>query len=357
MSAAPKIAFLDRDGTLIHEPPDEQVDRLDKVSLVPGVIAALTRLRDAGYDFVMVTNQDGLGTASFPEQDFLAAQNFVLELFRSQGIAFREIFVCPHRSDDGCGCRKPDPGILGDFPLRVGFDRERSFVAGDRSTDVALAANLGIRGLRIDPADPAAWSRLVHEVLDQPRVGEVLRETRETRIRVRVDLDAEQPIEVTSGIGFLDHMLDQIARHGGFSLTLSCVGDLQVDEHHTVEDVALALGEALRRALGDKRGIGRYGFVLPMDESQAEVSLDLSGRPYLVFRGKFPRPEVGGLPTELVPHFFRSLADSLGANLHIRVRGENTHHMVEACFKGLGRTLRQALARQGQTLPSTKGML
>ncbi len=206
MSAAPKIAFLDRDGTLIHEPPDEQVDRLDKVSLVPGVIAALTRLRDAGYDFVMVTNQDGLGTASFPEQDFLAAQNFVLELFRSQGIAFREIFVCPHRSDDGCGCRKPDPGILGDFPLRVGFDRERSFVAGDRSTDVALAANLGIRGLRIDPADPAAWSRLVHEVLDQPRVGEVLRETRETRIRV----DEQGLVSVPVDVGRYERV--QIAR-------------------------------------------------------------------------------------------------------------------------------------------------
>ncbi len=357
MSNLPRIAFLDRDGTLIHEPPDEQVDRLDKVSLLPGVMAALIRLRDAGYEFVMVTNQDGLGTPAFPAADFLTVQNFVLDLFRSQGIGFREIFVCPHRPADGCGCRKPSPGILGDFLARVPFDRERSFVVGDRVTDIGLAANLGIRGLRIDPADATSWSGLVHQVLDQPRVGEVLRETKETRIRVRVDLDAEQPTAVSTGIGFLDHMLEQVARHGGFALELQCAGDLQVDEHHTTEDVALALGEALRRALDDKRGIGRYGFVLPMDESQVQVSLDLSGRPYLVFRGKFPRSEVGGLPTELVPHFFRSLADSLGANLHISVKGNNTHHMVEACFKGLGRTFRQAFARQGETLPTTKGML
>jgi imidazoleglycerol-phosphate dehydratase/histidinol-phosphatase len=185
----------------------------------------------------------------------------------------------------------------------------------------------------------------------------VRRETRETRIEVSVDLDAEKPVKIGTGIGFFDHMLDQVAKHGGFALTLSCAGDLQVDEHHTVEDVALALGEALRVALGDKRGIGRFGFVLPMDETEARVSLDLSGRPYLVFEGTFPRPEVGALPTELVPHFFRSLADSLGANLHINVRGENTHHMVEACFKGLGRALRQAIVRSGSSLPSTKGTL
>lgn len=357
MSALPRIAFLDRDGTLIHEPPDQQVDRLDKVSLVPGVMAALTRLRDAGYEFVMVTNQDGLGTPAFPEADFLPVQHFVLDLFSSQGIVFREIFICPHRPTDGCGCRKPSPGILGDFPVRVPFDRDRSFVVGDRATDLQLAAHLGIRGLRINPLESNGWSRLVREVLDQPRVGEVLRETKETRIRVRVELDAEQPTAVSTGIGFLDHMLEQVARHGGFALELQCTGDLEVDEHHTTEDVALALGEALRRALDDKRGIGRYGFVLPMDESQVQVSLDLSGRPYLVFRGKFPRSEVGGLPTELVPHFFRSLADSLGANLHISVKGDNTHHMVEACFKGLGRTFRQAFARQGQALPTTKGVL
>lgn len=357
MAAAAKIAFLDRDGTLIIEPADEQVDRLDKIALVPGVIPALLRLRDAGYEFAMVTNQDGLGTASFPEADFHRVQDFVLALFRSQGITFAHVFICPHKPADGCGCRKPNPGILGAAARSLNFDRKRSFVAGDRDTDLEFARNIGVPGYRIDPVDPDCWARLVRELLDQPRTARVRRETRETRIEVSVDLDAEQPVSVHTGIGFFDHMLEQIAKHGGFALQLRCDGDLQVDEHHTVEDVALALGAALRQALGDKRGIARYGFVLPMDEAWVQVALDLSGRACLVFKGKFPRPEVGQLPTEMVPHFFRSLADSLGANLHITVRGDNTHHMIEACFKGLGRTLRQAIARSGQSLPSTKGTL
>ena len=212
-------------------------------------------------------------------------------------------------------------------------------------------------GFRVDPLDPGSWPGLAHTIVDRPRTATVERRTRETTISAVVDLDAETPVSIGTGIGFFDHMLEQIAKHGGFSLTLSCGGDLHVDEHHTVEDVALALGEALRSALGDKRGIGRFGFLLPMDETEAQISLDLSGRPYLVFEGTFPRQEVGQLPTELVPHFFRSIADSLGANLHIAVRGENTHHMVEACFKGFGRTLRQAIARTGTSLPSTKGTL
>ena len=357
MAKATKIAFLDRDGCLIVEPADEQVDRLDKVALMPGVIPALLRLRDAGWEFVMVTNQDGLGTPSFPEPAFREVQDFVLRLFESQGIRFRAVFVCPHRPADGCQCRKPNPGLLGDFLATVTLDRDASFMAGDRATDLEFARNIGVRSFRVDPADPGAWTAIAHAVVDCPRTAAVERNTRETRIAVRVDLDAEGPIAIRTGIGFFDHMLDQVAKHGGFALTLACDGDLGVDEHHTVEDVALALGEALRQALGDKRGIGRFGFLLPMDETEAQVSLDLSGRPYLVFDGQFPRPEVGQLPTELVPHFFRSLADSLGANLHIRVRGDNTHHMVEACFKGFGRTLRQALARSGTSLPSTKGTL
>jgi imidazoleglycerol-phosphate dehydratase/histidinol-phosphatase len=352
-----KIAFLDRDGCLIVEPPDEQVDRLDKVALVPGVIPALLRLREAGYEFVMVTNQDGLGTQSFPEPAFREVQEFVLGLFSSQGICFRNVFVCPHRPADGCRCRKPHPGLLGDFLQTVNLDRDASFVAGDRATDMEFARNIGVRGFRVDPADTGSWAAIAHTIVDRPRTARVERQTRETRITVGVDLDADGPATIRTGIGFFDHMLDQVAKHGGFALTLECDGDLEVDEHHTVEDVALALGEALRAALGDKRGIGRFGFLLPMDETEARISLDLSGRPYLVFEGVFPRPEVGGLPTELVPHFFRSISDSLGANLHISVRGENTHHMVEACFKGFGRTLRQALARSGNALPSTKGTL
>jgi imidazoleglycerol-phosphate dehydratase/histidinol-phosphatase len=351
------IAFLDRDGTLIWEPPDEQVDRLDKVELVPGVMPALLRLRDAGYEFVMVTNQDGLGTESFPTAAFQQVQDFVLALFRTQGIRFRDVFVCPHRPADACGCRKPKPGILGNFLEHTPIDAARSFVVGDRDTDLEFARNIGVRGFRIRPADPDSWGEIVQTVLEPPRTANVTRTTRETAIRLAVNLDATTPVAISTGIGFFDHMLEQIARHGGFALSVESSGDLHVDEHHTVEDVALALGQALREALGDKRGIGRYGFLLPMDETEARVALDLSGRPYLVFRGKFPRPAVGGLPTELVPHFFRSVADALGANLHITVRGENSHQMVEACFKGFGRTLRQAIARHGDVLPSTKGVL
>jgi len=356
-----KIAFLDRDGTLIWEPPDEQVDRLDKVSLLPGVIPALLRIRDAGYQFVMITNQDGLGTDSFPEEAFRVCQTFILELFASQGIAFREVFVCPHLPADGCKCRKPLPGHIGDFIRQAGVDRDASFVAGDRETDLEFAANIGLTGYRlIDKGNNNAgltWDDIAHEVCDRPRRATVQRKTRETDICVAIDLDKEEPIAIETGIGFFDHMLEQIAKHGGFSLTLTCAGDLEIDEHHTVEDVALTLGNAFNEALGDKRGIGRYGFTLPMDEAQAQVTLDLSGRAVFRFDGEFPREAVGELPTEMVVHFFRSLSDSLGAALHITVDGENTHHIVEACFKATGRALRQAKARVGTGLPSTKGTL
>jgi len=357
MTKPRKIAFLDRDGTLVREPPDEQVDRLDKIALVPGVIPALLRLQAAGFELVMVTNQDGLGTASFPEDDYQLTQTFIVELFASQGIEFREVFVCPHLPDSGCTCRKPKTGLVNRFMVEAPVDRGTSIVVGDRLTDMEFAQNLGVRGFRLDAADARSWARIAHAVVDTPRQAAVQRKTRETDIHAAVDLDATQPVSISTGIGFLDHMLDQVAKHGGFSLQLHCTGDLDVDEHHSVEDTALALGEALRRALGDKRGIGRFGFIVPMDETEAAVTLDLSGRPYLVFEGLFPRLEVGGLPTELVSHFFRSFAESLGATLHVRVRGENTHHMVEACFKATGRALRQAIARAGDELPSTKGQL
>ncbi len=357
MSTSLRIAFLDRDGTLIREPADEQVDSLAKVELVPGVIPALLRLRAAGYRFVMVSNQDGRGTARFPEADFWAAQEFTLRLFASQGIDFDEIFICPHFPADNCLCRKPLPGLLGDYFARVDVDRRNSLVVGDRQTDLEFATNIGVPGYRIDPAAPGSWEQLVRQLLDKPRTATVTRKTKETDITVSVDLDATEPTAISTGIGFYDHMLEQVAKHGGFALQLSCKGDLHIDEHHTVEDVALALGQALKEALGDKRGIGRFGFLIPMDETQAQVAIDLGGRPFLVFEGNFPRAEVGGLPTELVPHFFRSLSDTLGASIQITVRGENTHHMVEACFKGTGRALRAAFERKGTDLPSTKGTL
>ncbi|MGB5354785.1 MAG: bifunctional histidinol-phosphatase/imidazoleglycerol-phosphate dehydratase HisB [Woeseia sp.] len=353
------ILFIDRDGTLIEEPDDQQVDALEKIRLVPDVIPALLRLTRAGFRFVMVSNQDGLGTPSFPEADFALCQQHVVQLFASQGIVFDEVLICPHRPEDGCGCRKPRTGLLTRLLASTDLDVKRSAVIGDRDTDLELAANIGIRGYRIDPQGEhqETWPGIASALLDVERAADVRRDTRETRIRAQVNLDVEQPVKIVSGIGFLDHMLEQIARHGGFSLQLECAGDLHIDEHHSVEDIALTLGQALREALGDKRGISRFGFLLPMDETEAQVAIDLSGRPYFVFTGEFPRQEVGGLATELVPHFFRSLADALGASIHIKVSGENAHHMVEACFKAVGRALRQACKVESDSLPSTKGML
>ncbi|HET7202761.1 MAG TPA: bifunctional histidinol-phosphatase/imidazoleglycerol-phosphate dehydratase HisB [Steroidobacteraceae bacterium] len=358
MSGA-RVLFIDRDGTLVEEPPDEQVDSLQKVRLLPGVIPALLELKRAGYRFVLVSNQDGLGTESFPEPTFREPQDFIRNLFASQGIEFDAEFFCPHRLDDGCDCRKPRTGLLTDYLREHPIDPRQSYVIGDRDTDLQLAANLGLEGLRVraDGADGATWAAVVERLRRPPRTVTVVRNTRETDVRVRVNLDRTAPIAIATGIGFYDHMLEQVARHGGFALELTCTGDLQVDEHHTVEDCALALGEALREALGDKMGIARFGFVLPMDESQAQVAIDLSGRPYSIFEGKFGRESVGGLPTELVPHFFRSLADSLGAAVHVQVRGENSHHMVEACFKATGRALRQAVQVESAELPSSKGVL
>jgi imidazoleglycerol-phosphate dehydratase/histidinol-phosphatase len=349
--------LIDRDGTLIEEPPDEQVDSLAKLRFMPGVFAALARLTAEGYRLVIVTNQDGLGTPSFPSSAYEPPQRFMLEAFASQGIRFDAVLVCPHLAGDGCGCRKPALGLVTPYLAEHPLDLARSAVIGDRDTDLQLAARLGVPGLTVSrQGGPGqTWEAVVRTLTE--RCARVSRNTKETRIEVSVNLDATTPLQVATGIGFFDHMLEQLAKHGGFALELSCQGDLHIDEHHTVEDCALALGEALRRALGDKRGLARYGFLLPMDEAQARVAIDLSGRPCFVFEGKFGRESVGALPTELVPHFFRSLADTLGAALHLSVTGENAHHMIEACFKGVGRALRQAFRRDGAELPTTKGML
>lgn len=356
---AMKVLFIDRDGTLIEEPHDNQVDSLEKIRLLRGVIPALLELADHGYRFIMVSNQDGLGTGSFPIEQFEACHEHVVSLFESQGITFDETFICPHFEEDGCECRKPRTGLLTRFLARNHLDSAKSAVIGDRSTDLELAERLGLRGFLVDPdgSYETSWPGIVAALCTGNRSAEIERTTRETTIRARVNLDTAGRIEVQTGIGFFDHMLEQIAKHGGFSLVLSCDGDLHVDEHHTVEDVAIVLGSALREALGDKRGIGRYGFLLPMDESAATVALDLSGRASFVFDAAFPRDAVGEMSTEMVTHFFRSLAESLGAALHVSVKGENTHHMVEACFKGVGRSLRQAVQQQGAELPTTKGTL
>lgn len=353
-----KVLFIDRDGTLIEEPADQQVDALQKVRLMPDVISALRNLQSFGYRLIMVSNQDGLGTDSFPQVDFDRCQEHILALFNSQGVHFDEIFICPHLPDDGCDCRKPRTGLLTRFLANNTLEPSASAVIGDRESDMVLAEKLGIRGLQVGNNDSAlSWNDICVALTPGARTGQAKRSTRETTVQVNVNLDATAPLKIETGIGFYDHMLEQIAKHGGFSLEVQCLGDLQVDEHHTIEDTALTFGSALRTALGDKRGISRFGFQLPMDESEARVSLDLSGRPFLVFDGSFPREQVGQMPTELVEHFFRSFADSLGATLHISVKGSNSHHMIEACFKALGRALGQAVQREGNELPSTKGML
>jgi len=351
-----KILFVDRDGCLIVEPPDEQIDSYAKFELMPGVVAALQRCVAAGYELVMVTNQDGLGTPSFPEEAFRGPQELLLRILASQGITFTEVLVDRSFAHEGLDTRKPGVGLLRHYLADDRWSRRASAVAGDRASDMQLAANLGVRGLQVGPKH-LCWEEVAHRLLDAPRVAAVARHTRETTIEVEVDLDRIAEPSAHTGLGFFDHMLEQLGKHGGFALTLVCTGDTSVDEHHTVEDCALALGQALRQALGDKRGIARYGFTLPMDEALASAALDLSGRPCLVFDGSFPRERVGDLPTELVGHFFGSLCETLGANLHLSVRGENAHHMVEASFKVVARALRQALRREGSELPSTKGML
>jgi len=356
MSVPSPVLFVDRDGTLIEEPADEQIDRYEKFRLLPDAIGALRRLVDAGYELVMVTNQDGLGTASFPEETFVGPQRLLLEILAGEGVTFREVLIDRSFAHEHAPTRKPGVGLVQRYLGHGVIDRARSAVIGDRETDLEFARNIGVRGLRLG-AD-FGWAAIATALLDAPRRAHVERSTRETRVDVEIDLDDAARPQVRSGIGFLDHMIEQLGVHGGFALRLACSGDLHIDEHHTVEDCALALGQALREALGERRGIGRYGFTLPMDEALATAALDLSGRPFFVFEGAFPREVVGTLPSELVPHFFRSLADALGANLHLAVRGDNAHHAVEACFKAVGRALRQAIRRDGSTIaPSSKGML
>lgn len=373
-----KILFVDRDGTLIVEPPDFQIDAFSKLRLVPHVIPALLRLRDAGFAFVMVTNQDGLGSEGFPQAHFDGPHALMLDLFASQGIVFREVLIDVTHAHANAPTRKPGIGLVMHYLRDRGIDLERSAMVGDRETDLVFARNLGVRGFLLAP-DGEDWNTIADALCASHRIARVERNTRETRVCVDIDLDRIADPVIATGHGFFDHMLEQLGKHAGIALGVRCAGDLHIDEHHTVEDCALAIGEALRMALGDKRGIERYGFSaddestvaagapdassggvafdLPMDEALANAALDLSGRAYFVFDGAFPRSEVGGLATELVPHFFRSLCDAAGVNLHLRVRGQNTHHMVEACFKVVARALRMALRREGSVLASTKGVL
>jgi imidazoleglycerol-phosphate dehydratase/histidinol-phosphatase len=351
-----KILFIDRDGTLIKEPEDFQIDSLAKFQLVEHAIIALQRLKQAGYRFVMVSNQDGLGTESFPEADFWPAQNLLLQILSSQGIHFDDILIDRSFEHENAPTRKPHVGLLLNYLKDSNIIWSSSAVIGDRETDLQLAANLGCKGYKLE-ADSLNWLDIADDLLSQPRLASITRNTHETKISVSINLDSPSPTQISTGIGFFDHMLEQLSKHSGISLQLNCIGDTHIDEHHTVEDCAIAIGQTLKNALGDKFGIARYGFSVPMDEASAEVLLDISNRGYFQFTGQFPRENVGSLPTELVPHFFQSLSEAAGFTVHMSVRGENTHHMIEACFKAFARVLKQAIAITSNTLPSTKGML
>ncbi|WP_462417958.1 bifunctional histidinol-phosphatase/imidazoleglycerol-phosphate dehydratase HisB [Kytococcus sp. Marseille-QA3725] len=355
------LLLVDRDGTIITEPEDHQVDALAKVRFVEGVVPALLRLQEAGYRLVMVSNQDGLGTASFPQEDFDGAHGLVMQVLESQGVRFAEVLIDGSLPEDHAPTRKPGTGLVTHLLKDRGIDWERSAVVGDRDTDVQFARALGVPAYQLATEEELGgtwtWPAIAHDLVDAPRRASVTRNTAETRIEVAVDLDDPAPAQVSTGLGFFDHMLDQLGKHGGFALQVRCEGDLHIDEHHTVEDTGLAIGQALREALGTKHGIGRYGFTLPMDESRATAAIDFSGRPYLVFDCPFSREMVGDLPTEMVEHFWRSLCEAAGMTLHLTVEAENDHHRVEVGFKAVARALRQSVARTGQGLPSTKGML
>ena len=375
----PRVLFIDRDGTLIIEPPtDYQVDSLEKLELVPGALCAMRFI--AGhlpYKLVMVTNQDGLGTDSFPEDTFWPAHNKMLRTFSNEGVEFDEILIDRSFPEDNAPTRKPRTGMLTQY-MSGDYDLANSYVIGDRITDAMLAKNLGAKAIllrtpsdevRRDIADSGldgtvelitpSWDEVAALLMGGSRKVSVKRDTSETKIQVTVNLDGSGHTEISTGLGFFDHMLTQIGRHSGIDLTIKADGDLHVDEHHTIEDTAIVLGEALNKALGNKMGIERYGFVLPMDDCLATVAIDFGGRPWLVWDVEFKRERIGDMPTEMFLHFFKSLSDNAMINLFVRAEGTNEHHKIEGIFKALARAIRQAVRRDPLhfTLPSTKGVI
>lgn len=360
-----KVLFIDRDGTIIKEPEDEQVDSFAKFSFLPGAISGLASIvKETDYELVMVTNQDGLGTTSYPEDTFWPVQNLLIDILKSEGIVFSHIFIDRTFPSQNAPTRKPGTAMLTQY-LATGVELKDSYVIGDRQTDIQLAKNLGCGAIHIgggvsEGADLEAdlWRDIVAFLTSKPRSATVLRNTSETKISVSINLDGNGKADIDTGIGFFDHMLDQIARHGNIDLTIKATGDIHIDEHHTVEDVGIALGEAFLKALGSKKGIERYSFVLPMDDCLATVALDFGGRPWLIWDVSFSREKIGELPTEMFYHFFKSFSDNAKCNLNIKAEGENEHHKIEAVFKAFARATGQAVRKTGSySMPSTKGSL
>lgn len=353
------ILFIDRDGTLIEEPADEQIDSFDKLKFTKGVFRNLAFIRSRlDFELVMVSNQDGLGTPSFPEETFWPVHNFILQTFESEGVTFDEILIDRHFPEDNAPTRKPATGLVEKYMSNPDYDLAGSYVIGDRETDRLFAENIGCKSLILG-RDGMTWDKIAELLFAGERTAEVVRTTAETDIRVSVNLDGTGRCDISTGLGFFDHMLEQIGRHGMIDLTVRTRGDLHVDEHHTIEDTAIALGECLLHALGDKRGIERYGYCLPMDDCLCSVALDFGGRPWLVWDAEFRRERVGDMPTEMFLHFFKSLSDSARMNLNIKAEGVNEHHKIEGIFKALARSLKMAVRRDiyHYELPSTKGML
>ena len=353
-----KALFIDRDGTIIREPEDEQIDDFRKLAFVPGTFRALSAISElTDYELVMVSNQDGLGTPSFPEETFWPVHQFVLDTLKGEGIVFDDILIDRHFPEDNAPTRKPGTAMLTKY-MDGSYDLANSYVIGDRDSDVQLARNLGCKALQIGTGG-MDWQRIAEIVVAGERTAEVHRVTRETDVYVRIDLDREGRCDICTGLGFFDHMLAQLAHHGGLSLEVKVKGDLYVDEHHTIEDTALALGEALRKALGNKLGISRYGYCLPMDDCLCRVALDFGGRPWLVWQTEFHREKVGDMPTEMFLHFFKSLSDAAAMNLNIWAEGSNEHHKIEGIFKAFARAIKAAVERDVRhlVLPSSKGTL
>lgn len=361
-----QVLFIDRDGTIIIEPADEQIDSLEKLEFLPYAISSLKKLQDFGYELVMVSNQDGRGTDSFPEDTFQIPHQKMLQTLKNEGIEFKEIFIDNSFPADNSPYRKPNTAMLTSYLIGNTIDLWNSYTIGDRLTDVVLAKNLGCKAIyySAEQNNEAVYSSNswleITKFLTSRKDRECIlnRNTKETEISLKLNLDGSGQHSMNTGLKFYDHMLDQLARHSGVDLTLTVKGDLEIDEHHTIEDSAIALGKAFKQALGDKRGIERYGFLLPMDEALVQCAIDFSDRAYFIYEGKFDREYVGDFPTEMFEHWMKSFSEHAGMNLNLKIiDGNNTHHMIEASFKALAKCIKQAIAVTGTELPSTKGVL